>query len=56
MPAPMGRGIAKYTGVQVYAEENDIVLADSCVAALHSMRFREKRTILHARCELHDIA
>ncbi len=56
IPAPMGRDIAKYTGAQVYSEENDIVLADSCVAALHSMRSREKRTILHARFEVHDIA
>lgn len=56
IPTPMWRGLAKYTGAQVYSEENDIVLADSCVAAFQSMRSREKRAMLHARFEVHDIA
>ena len=38
LPPGLWRGIARFAGAHVYCEENDVVLADSSVVAIHSLK------------------
>lgn len=38
LPAGLWRGLARFGGAHVYCEESDIVLADSSLVALHSLK------------------
>ena len=38
LPPALWRGIARFAGAHVYIEENDVLLADSSVVAVHSLK------------------
>jgi hypothetical protein len=38
LPASLWRGIARFAGAHVYCEENDVLIADSSIVALHSAK------------------
>jgi hypothetical protein len=44
LPADLWRNLARYAGAHVYTDSNDILLADSTIVALHSLK-SEKKTI-----------
>ena len=55
LPAALWRGLARYAGAHVYCDENDIVLADRSIVALHSMKSGEKRIMLPGRYNVTDV-
>ena len=55
IPAAMWRGLARYAGVHVYSDENDIVMADCSVVAVHSIRSGEKRLRLPGTFAVTDL-
>jgi hypothetical protein len=55
IPADMWRGLARLAGAHVWCESNDVLLADSSVVALHSMRTGEKRIALPGRLRVEDL-
>jgi hypothetical protein len=38
LPAGLWRGLARHGGAHVWCDENDIILADSCVVGIHSVK------------------
>ena len=45
-PAALWRNLARLSGTHVYSNSNDIVLADSSIVALHSVKSGPKRILL----------
>ncbi len=46
LPAALWRGIARFAGAHIYCEENDVLLADSSLLALHSLKSGPRRLAL----------
>ncbi len=46
LPAALWRGLARYGGAHVYCEENDVVMADSSLLALHTLKSGPRRLAL----------
>ncbi len=46
LPAALWRGLARYAGAHVYCEENDVVMADSSLLALHTLKSGPRRLAL----------
>jgi len=46
IPADLWRNLARYAGAHVYAESNDILMADGSIVALHSIQSGPKRLAL----------
>jgi len=46
LPADLWRALARYAGAHVYCEENEVVMADASVVALHSLKSGTKRLAL----------
>ncbi len=55
LPADLWRNIARVAGAHVYADSNDILLADSSVVALHSLQPGEKLIRLQEPSEVVDL-
>ncbi|MBT5876336.1 MAG: hypothetical protein HOH43_23135 [Candidatus Latescibacteria bacterium] len=55
IPANLWRGMARYAGAHVYCSENDILMADLSLVALHSMKSGTKTIRLPSRSKVHDI-
>ncbi len=55
VPAAIWRNLARYSGEHVYCETGDILMADSSIVALHSVRSGEKRIELPSNCRIHDV-
>jgi len=56
LPADLWRGLARYGGAHVYCEENDVLLADSSVVGLHSVKTGPKRIALPGAFKVTDLA
>ena len=52
LPPSLWRGIARFAGTHVYCEDNEVVLADNRVVALHSVKSGRKRLALPAKCRV----
>ncbi|MHB9133125.1 MAG: hypothetical protein ACYDBB_18810 [Armatimonadota bacterium] len=46
LPAALWRGLARFAGAHVYCEENDVLMADSSLLALHSLKSGPRRLAL----------
>jgi len=55
LPGNLWRGIARFAGAHVYCEENDIVLADSSIVALHTVKSGKKQIRLPRAMTVHDV-
>ncbi len=55
LPASLWRNIARFAGAHVYCESNDIVLANSSMVALHSLKGGPKRLVLPAPSNVRDV-
>ena len=55
IPAALWKNIARFAGVHIYTETNDILLADKSVVALHSLKSGEKCIKLPGRYDVRDI-
>lgn len=55
LPAALWRGIARYAGAHIYCEDNEVVMADNSVVALHSMKSGEKTLALPAHGRVTDL-
>lgn len=55
LPANLWRNLARYAGAHVYCETNDILLADNCVVALHSLQSGAKRIALPGKFNIRDL-
>ncbi|NLG28032.1 MAG: hypothetical protein GX557_08980, partial [Chloroflexi bacterium] len=55
LPAGLWRGLARYAGAHIYCDENEVVLADSSIVAMHSMKPGIKHLRLPKRCAVHDV-
>ncbi len=55
LPADLWRNLARYAGAHVYTESNDVLLADNCVVALHSLKSERKRIALPGRYAVKDL-
>jgi hypothetical protein len=55
LPASLWRGIARYAGAHVYCDDNEVVLADSSIVAMHSMKSGPKRLRLPGRHTVYDV-
>ncbi len=55
LPAKLWRNLARYAGAHVYCESNDVLLANSSVVALHSLKSGEKQLSLPGVCRVRDL-
>jgi hypothetical protein len=55
LPAALWRGIARAAGAHVYCEENDVIIADSCLLALHTLKAGPRRLALPAPRRVTDL-
>ena len=55
LPASLWRNIARYAGAHVYCEDNEVVMADSSIVALHSLKSGPKRLALPGTFHVHDL-
>jgi len=55
LPADLWRGLARFAGTHIYCETNDILLADSSVVALHSIKSGKKRIALPGQFAVEDL-
>jgi len=55
IPADLWRNLARYAGAHVYAEGNDILMADSSIVALHSIQSGPKRLALPGKYRVWDV-
>ena len=55
LPAGLWRGLARFAGAHIYCETNDVLLADSSVVALHSIKSGEKRIALPGQFAVEDL-
>ena len=54
LPADLWRGLARYAGAHVYSDENDVLLADASVVAVHSVKSGHKCIRLPEPCRVRD--
>lgn len=55
LPAALWRNLARFAGLHVYTEENDILLADGAIVALHSLKSGPRRIALPGRFDVTDV-
>jgi hypothetical protein len=55
LPANLWRNLARYAGAHVYSENNDVLLADRTVVALHSAYSGTKTILLPGPRRVHDV-
>lgn len=55
IPADLWRNLARYAGAHVYTENNDILMADSSIVALHSIQSGPKRLALLGKHRVWDV-
>jgi len=55
LPAQMWRNLARYAGAHVYSDTNDVLLADSSIVALHSLKSGAKRIALPGTYAVTDV-
>ena len=55
LPANLWRNIARFAGAHVYCESNDIVLANSSLVALHSLKGGAKKLALPKPANVRDV-
>ena len=55
LPASLWRGIARYAGAHVYCDDNELVLADGSVVAMHSIKSGRKRLALPGKRTVYDL-
>ena len=55
LPPELWRGIARYAGAHVYCDDNELVLADSSVVAMHSLKSGPKRLRLPGKHTVYDL-
>jgi hypothetical protein len=55
LTAHLWRNIARYAGAHVYCEANEVVMADSSVVALHSLKSGPKSLALPGRFRVYDL-
>ncbi|MBT4485878.1 MAG: hypothetical protein HOC71_19585, partial [Candidatus Latescibacteria bacterium] len=55
IPAYLWRNIARYAGAHVYCESNDILMADNCIVALHSLKSGQKTVLLPEKSRVYDL-
>jgi hypothetical protein len=55
LPPDLWRGLARYAGAHVYCDENELVLADSSVVAMHSVKSGKKRLRLPGKHTVYDL-
>jgi hypothetical protein len=56
LPSDLWRGIARFAGAHVYCDDNELVLADSSVVAMHSVKSGPKRLRLPGKHDVYDLA
>jgi hypothetical protein len=56
LPAGLWRGLARHAGAHIWCEENDVLLADSCVVALHSVKSGPRTIRLPRFARVTDLA
>jgi hypothetical protein len=56
LPAQFWRNAARWAGSHVWSETDDILLADSCIAALHSIKPERKRIVLPGKYTVTDLS
>ncbi|MDP7235684.1 MAG: hypothetical protein QGI34_02990 [Candidatus Latescibacteria bacterium] len=55
LPAGLWRGISRYAGAHVYCDDNEVVLADNSLVAMHSMKSGTKRLALPGNHKVTDL-
>mgnify|MGYP003970235345 CR=1 FL=1 len=55
LPADLWRSLARYAGAHVYCEENEVIMADSSVVALHSVKSGSKHLSLPGQYHVRDL-
>jgi hypothetical protein len=55
LPAEFWRGVARFAGAHVYCESNDVLLADSSIVALHSLKPGPRRIALPGAFNVRDV-
>ena len=55
IPADLWRGIARHAGAHIYSETNDILMADSSVVAIHSLKSGKKTIALPGKHRVTEI-
>ena len=55
VPAGLWRGLARYAGAHVYCDENDIIMADSSLVALHTLKSGPRRLALPGSKRVTDL-
>ncbi|HEY3379854.1 MAG TPA: hypothetical protein VGL77_20460, partial [Armatimonadota bacterium] len=55
LPASLWRNIARFAGAHVYCEENDVIMADSSLLALHSLKSGPRRLLLPGPRKVTDL-
>ncbi|MHB9026502.1 MAG: hypothetical protein ACYC7E_20395 [Armatimonadota bacterium] len=55
LPADLWRGLARFAGAHVYCEENDVIMADSSLLALHSLKSGPRRLLLPGPRRVTDV-
>ena len=54
IPAGVLRELARYAGVHIYSEDEDVFMAGSGFVMLHTLRAGEKKVALPKRCDVYD--
>jgi hypothetical protein len=55
LPADLWRNLARYAGAHVYTESNDVIMADTSIVALHSLKSGTKRIVLPGKYRVRDV-
>jgi hypothetical protein len=55
LPADLWRGIARFAGAHVYCETSDVLMADSSVVALHTLKPGPRRIALPGTFNVRDV-
>ena len=54
LPAPLLRGIARWVGVHIYSDQNDVVYASHSLLAIHARHSGERDVRLPKECDVVD--
>lgn len=55
MPARLLRNLARFSGSHVYAEEDDVIYADTSMVAVHAVKPGPRRIALPRACDVEDV-
>lgn len=55
LPSPLWRSLARFAGAHVYSETGDVVLASSCMVALHGLKSERKTLHLPGPRRVRDV-